>query len=262
MKYTLYIDESGDAGITKIRTATTGGSSQFMTLGAALVPNSLQEKVRLDLQIIASLFQRQSLHCNRLNHNQIVRYAQDVSLHKLLLFSVASFKPTLGDYSKGIDHNHQRYYHKCLQYLFERVGFAALELGIAADDISIVIEEGVAEIAPLKKFISMCILNPIDRRARNLSGIDPYLIATKPKLEEPLLQLPDLVSHAVYRCLEQNESNFRVLETRYLYELRKRFFHNSKNDKIFEYGLKAIHGLKAMKLPEDVRKFLVNLQAN
>ena len=44
--YTLYIDESGEAGINKVRSDLSPGASPYMTLGGCLVANSDAEKIR------------------------------------------------------------------------------------------------------------------------------------------------------------------------------------------------------------------------
>ena len=255
MQYTLYVDESGDAGIKTVRTSVSQGASRYMVLGGVLVPNSQRARILSDLEKLAELFGRPELHCTKLNHNQIVRFATDIAERKILCFAVASFKETLGQYSKDIDQNHKQYYHKCLQYLLECVGQAAQEFGIAANQIDICIENGVVDIGPLKKFIGNCRETPINARAKNLWHIDPHRIVAKEKFEEPLLQLPDLVAHALYRCLEKTKGNFGVLERRYLSALKNRFYHRAKDGTVIDWGIKPIHSVGQLGVPLEMKRF-------
>lgn len=142
MNYTFFVDESGQSGIKKIRTTSSGGASRYMTLGGALVPNSKLSEYRNVLSKLASEFSKPELHCSKLNHNQIVRFAQEASKLKVLLFGVISLKETLGGYRQDIDSDDKRYYNKCAQYLLEKLGQAMEELGIGASQLSIAFEDG------------------------------------------------------------------------------------------------------------------------
>lgn len=84
MKYTLFVDESGQSGIKKVRTNESGGASRYMTLGAALVSDAKKSEVLRLLADLQAEFSKQELHCSKLNHNQICRFAQELAKQKVL----------------------------------------------------------------------------------------------------------------------------------------------------------------------------------
>jgi len=230
-----------------------------MTIGGVLVPNNQCSKIRDELASLATIFGKSELHCNKLNHNQLVRFSTCISNQRILCFAVASFKGTLGSYSQDIDRNHQSYYHKCLQYLFENLARAAQEFDIEAGQIDIAIESGIVDIGPLKKFIRYCQETPTDPRALVLRGIDSNRITSKEKFEESLLQLPDLISHSLFRCLEQTDGNYGVLETKYLSVLKDRFYHDARSGLIVGWGIKAIHSVGQLQVPLEMMRYLNQL---
>lgn len=260
-QYTLYVDESGDSGIVRIRSDTAAGATPYMVLGGALVPNSHKAKVGNCLSQLATLFGKNELHCNRLKHNQIVRYATDIAGQKFLAFGVISFKHTLGKYSADIGDDNTAYYHKCMLYLLESVGQALEEMKISSDQVDVCIESGIVSLGRLKKLVKTCQLNPMHRRTKFLCLVDAQRIYEKEKLEEPLLQLPDLVSYALYRCLDRTDNNYNVLEPRYLVELKNKFYSKPKDGKIVDWGIRAIHSLGQLELPIEVRRVLRELRA-
>ena len=102
MRYTLYVDESGQSGIKNIRTPSKRGASRYMTLGGVLVPETEKLEIRRMLSELAKEFGKQDLHCSRLNHNQLVKYARGVARTRVLIFGVISLKSTLRGYAEEI----------------------------------------------------------------------------------------------------------------------------------------------------------------
>lgn len=260
--YTLYVDESGDAGIKRVQTAKSGGSSPFMVLGAALVPHTCSSDLVKEIDGLTDLFGKKDLHCSSLNHNQIVRYASDVAKKKFLAFGLISRKDTLKEYKSAIEGDHRQYYNKCLQYLLETVGRASSQLNISHDQINIYIEEGVVRIPQLKKYIKTIQNNPMHKNAQYLINLDCDRISAKSKKEDKLLQIPDLVAHAIYRCVNANVSNYNICEPRYLNELRRRFYKEEQSKKIEGWGIKYVHTLDDLGLTPEIEHFLTTLTAN
>jgi hypothetical protein len=61
--YSVVIDESGEAGIAKVRTADSAGASPYLTMGACVYPNTYQDKLTEELDRIKTLFKKSDLHC-------------------------------------------------------------------------------------------------------------------------------------------------------------------------------------------------------
>ena len=78
-------------------------------------------------------------------------------------------------------------------------------------------------------------------------------IYATPKEKAPMLQLGDLVAHALFRCADKSKSNYNIPEPRYLCELHRKFFSDPETGKVEGYGIKAVHELRNVKLDKDVR---------
>lgn len=261
MKYTLYIDESGEAGINKVRTDSSGGASPYMTLGACLVPSSHENKIADRLARIQEDFNRSHLHCSELSHPQKVYYARTIAKEKFLCFGMISEKRTLGAYSQTIEGDSAKYYNKCAQYLLERVGLFLKMKDIEADDVSIFFEEANFNYSALMTLINKCQENPIKEQTKLLRRIDHFKIRTSPKGEKPSMQIADLVAHSLFKSVDKSKANFHIPETRYLNELRTRFFNCPQSAEIINFGIKPVHKLSELKLDDDVHLFFKNLKA-
>ncbi|WP_296764840.1 DUF3800 domain-containing protein [Sediminimonas sp.] len=256
MKYTFFIDESGQSGIKKIRGDSGGGASRYMTLGGALVPNSLIADCQSNLEELAKEFSKPTLHCSKLNHNQICRFARRISEMRVLLFGVISMKETLGSYKDDIEGSDKRYYNKCAQYILERLALFLEINRYSENNISICFEEGNFDYAALRGLIHRCRENPIRTNTKLLKHINPDSIVSKSKSDEPLLQVADLVAHALFRCVDDSPATYGIRETRYLAEMQNRFFSDVKSRKILGYGVYPVHKLKDIKADPGVEKFL------
>lgn len=259
-KYTLFVDESGEAGIQKVRTDKSGGASPYMTLGAALVVNQDQGGIRLELEKIAEKFGKNDLHCANLKHAQKVYYTRSLKSVRFLAFGVISHKSTLGSYNQKISYESKRFYNKCAQYLLEKVGMFMEINKIAPDDVEIVFEEGNFDYSALISLISKCQENPIQPDTKFLGRINAFKIRKKPKSEEPLLQLADVIAHSLYKCVDKSAANFQIPEPRYLSELRIRFFSHPETGRIEGCGIKSVHDLKQLALDADIYAFMDSLK--
>ena len=260
-KYKLLIDESGEAGISKIRSSSSGGASPYMTLGAAILPINQCENVLSKLSTIASEVNKNSLHCSDLNHAQKVFYARCASKFKMRLFGVISKKDTLGTYKQNISNDSKMYYNKCVQYLLERVGIFMEERQIDKDELDIVFENANCDYERLKNLIRACQRNPQHSNTAKLKfiNVDKFLI--KSKKDEPLLEIADLVAHSLYKCVDKQPKNYYIPEPRYLQELSPRFFGNFSNNKVINYGIYCVHSTAELDLDSDVKNILDQLEA-
>lgn len=261
MQYTFFVDESGQSGIKVVGSEEKKGASRYMTMGGVLVPEPNKENLLLQLGSLRKSFGKKDLHCSRLNHNQICRFAKVVASERVRLFGVISLKETLGSYREDIEANDKKYYNKCAQYLLERLAHFMESADIDGDQLSIVFEEGGYDYSALRGLIAKCRSNPLNPATRRLQRVNPDSIISRPKAEEPLLQASDLVAHALFRCVDDGPSTHGIRETRYLNELSSKFFSDSKSKAIVSYGIFPVHKLSDIKAEREVESFLANLKA-
>ncbi|HBZ42730.1 MAG TPA: hypothetical protein DEO85_01430 [Maritimibacter sp.] len=261
-QYTLFVDESGQSGIKKIRTPSSPGASPYMTLAGVLVPNIEKQEILGVLAALAEEFKKPDLHCSRLNHNQIVRFATEVAKLRVLCFGLISRKATLGNYADDIKKDDKLFYNKNAQYLLERVGAFMEEKSLTEAQLSVVFEEGNFDYGKLKSLIRACRRDPKRRQSRTLRFVNPSFIYSKPKKEEPLLQLADLVAHALFRCVDDGPSTHGVMETRYLSEISGKFYAQEDSRKVLGHGIYPVHTLSAIKVTDKVADFLKKMNSN
>lgn len=258
-KYRLLIDESGEAGIAKVRTASSGGASPYMTLGGVIIRNSDAGKLEDTLQEISATLKK-PLHCVGLNHSQKVFYARTIAAQPVRLFGVASLKSTLKWYKANIDGDSKKYYNKCAQYLLERVGMFMEARNIDKNDLDIVFEEANCDYDGLGNLIRTCQRNPHHPNTQKLQNISARRISAKAKADEPLLQIADLAAHALYKCVDKQPANYHIPEPRYIKELESRFYGDPETNKVVNAGIYCVHSLSALKLDEDVQATLSALK--
>lgn len=261
MKYTFFVDESGQSGIKIIRSGQKGGASRYMTLGGLLAPHSEIPDLRSDLQELKEEFNKSDLHCTKLNHNQICKFAKRIAERKVLLFGVISMKETLGEYKESIEGSDKHYYNKCAQYILERLALFIYLNNLSGNDFGVCFEEGNFDYAALRNLIRKCIQNPIQPQTRLLKHINPETIISRPKDDEPILQIADLVAHALFRCVDDGPSAYGIKETRYIEELRRRFFSERVSKRVTGHGIFPVHKIEHIRADPEVELFLSNLTA-
>ncbi|MCD1624302.1 DUF3800 domain-containing protein [Citromicrobium bathyomarinum] len=261
-KYTLLIDESGQWGLRKIRSESEKGASPYMAFGAALIPNSERAEIEDKLLSVTSRIGKSNLHCSNLRHSQIVYFSRQIIQHLLRFFGVISYKHTLRDYTSHIDGDHNKYYNKCAQYLLERVGWFLELRGIEAKDVDIVFEKANCDYNMMRKFLRRLQSNPKHSMTAKLKHIDIEAIEAIDKSEEALFQVADLVAHSLFKCVDKNDENFYIPETRYLSELAPRFFGDPESNKISGAGLYCVHTPDQIELDADVKAVITGLEAS
>ncbi|MBD8876942.1 DUF3800 domain-containing protein [Roseibium polysiphoniae] len=260
MKYTFYIDESGDAGIGKIRTDNTPGSSPYMTMGGALIPEVKKDEIRQALVNLKAIIKKE-LHCSELNHIQKIKFAKEASEQQILLFGLISRKETLKEYKSTIDGDNKKFYNKCASYLIEYLCAFLKEKKISRNDVDIVFEEGNFDYNALKNYIKRCRKTPLYTPTKILTHIDANNISAQPKQNEILLAIPDLVAHALFKCVDKTAGNHFITEYRYLKEISRKFHHSVITNKIVGSGIKPIHKLESLILDKDTFDFFKDLKA-
>ncbi|UXN06400.1 DUF3800 domain-containing protein [Bartonella sp. HY761] len=261
-RYTIFIDESGEAGIENVRSESIDGASPYMTLGACLIANRDREVIENTLVEVRTQLRKKSLHCSDLNHYQIIHYTRQIIKLNMHLFGFISRKETLRGYKRRIDDNSKMYYNKCVQYLLERVGWFMQLHQIPPENLDIVFEEARSvDYEKMRKFLRACQSKPNHENTKKLQYIDIKKITVKKKSEEPLLELADLVAHALYKCVDKHKTTYDIPEPRYLCELAPRFFGNPKNQIVVGAGLYCVHSTRDLKLDADVETILNGLLA-
>jgi len=255
--FTFYVDESGDSGTSNIRSSSGGGASPFMVLGGVMIADCEREKLHSSLEQISSHLGVPQLHCKNLNHHKQVFYARTVGGLDLTCFGVVSDKNTLQGHSQIEGQEAFRYYHKCVQYLLEQLCKYLNHEGIDPNLVSIVFEEtGALQLPQLRSFISYCIDYPKQQQSKILGILNTSKFFVQKKKDEPLLQYADLVANSLYQCVNKSSANYCIPETRYINELRFKFWANPQNNLINGFGIKPIHNLNNLNLDADVSEFL------
>lgn len=260
MSCIVYIDESGDAGIRKVRSNGSKGASPFFVISAAVIPKSHLESSKNCLIEVEKCIGRQWKHATDLNHSQKVYFCRQAASLNLRMFSVISNKDTLGDYRQNIDEDPHKFYNKCTVYLLECVGQYLKGKGLFESEPDVVFENRNHNFDALRRYVSKIKDNPIHERAKLVQCFNPFGFVERAKNEEPLLKFADLVAHATYSCVNKSKANYSITETRYIREMQKRFGADSKG-KVLGNGLKCIHSLEKLHLDADVEAELKMLKA-
>ena len=93
-----------------------------------------------------------------------------------------------------------------------------------------------------------------------LRNINADGIIDMPKGAETLLQLADLVAHALYKCVDKTYGGLLITEPRYLIEIKDKFYYNPKSLKILGAGIKPVHRIGQLKLDNDIENILMKLE--
>lgn len=254
LKYTLFVDESGEAGIENVRSENSGGATPYMTMGGALIPNDQHEIIREQLNQLRKSFNKSSLHCKNLNHFQKVHFAKTVAQMPIISFGVMSLKATLGAYEDKIEADSKKYYNKCAQYLLECVGDHSKKNEIYRQHLDVVFEKGNFNYTGLRNLIRKCQDRPMNARVKLLQKIDADKISAVPKADETLLQIADLVAHALFKCVDKPHSCFEITEPRYLQEIKSTFYSDPESGSVFGIGIKPVHRISQLNLDNNIKK--------
>lgn len=260
MTCSVYIDESGEAGIAKVRTETSGGASPYFVMAAAVMPRAVRIHANSILDQVIEAIPKQWAHATDLNHGQTVYWCRAAASVNLRFFAVISNKSTLGDYSQRIKKDPDKFYNKCAVYLLERVGQYLTAKGMVSSPPEVCFEAKNHDYDAMRRYIGKIKERPLHPDARYLKVFNPFAITAKSKAEEPLLRYADIAAHATYQCANKTKNNFRIPEPRYFEELSRKFGADSTGT-ILNRGLKCIHRLEDLRLDDDVERKLRSLKA-
>ncbi|WP_084613585.1 DUF3800 domain-containing protein [Roseicyclus elongatus] len=261
MPFSVYIDESGDAGIVRVRDEEQPGSSPYFVLAACVVQPASAIQVRKAVEAFRSAIGKKNWkHATDLNHSQKVFFCRSVSTLPVRFFGLVSKKSTLKDYKSQIGSDPQHYYNKCLQYLLERV-FTYLSPRISSsEEVSVILENRNHDYDRMIRFLAKVKDNPFFPESKALQHLNPFGISTRLKGEEDILEVSDLVSHALFQCVNKSKANYYIPEYRYFQELSSRFAADDAG-RVLGAGLKCIHSLDALELDSNVKEVFQRAKA-
>jgi hypothetical protein len=258
---TVFIDESGEAGIERVRSDSSGGASPYMTLGASLIRNGSRAAIESTITQICSEIGKSAIHCSQLSHYQILHVLRRITQHRMRFFGVISHKKTPGDYKVNISGDSDLYYNKCAQYLLERVGWFMESREIPIEKLDIIFEKANVDYEKMRNLLLKCQKNPMRENTTKLRNICVDKIAVRKKGDEPLLCLADLAAHALYKCVDKNGRNFGIPEPRYLRELAPHFFGHPETRTVVGAGLYCVHSMRDLHLDPDVEAVFGSMTA-
>lgn len=262
MKYRVVIDESGEAGIKKIRTDTSPGASPYLTLGAAFYRIEQEDKIIRTLEEAKTILGKDDLHCSKLDHFSKIRYIRTIKNCKFLSFGTISDKNTLGDYRASIEEDSKKYYNKCSQYLLEQIGRMLKEYSTDPAEVEIIFEEGNFDYEKLRSLIAKCQQNPMHENTKLLNFIVVKNITQTPKAKLPTLTIADLIAHSLYKCVHKSLANHDITEFRYIDELRSKFYADTTTRLILGHGIKCIHDIRKLRIDDEIAEKLSVLKRN
>lgn len=258
MDFTVYIDESGDTGIAKVRTENSTGSSPYFVLGAVVCQPTAEIHAKNSLAEFKSTIGKSSWkHATELGHPEKVLLSREMGRMTQRYFSVVSNKNTLAEYKDTIAANPHKFYNKCVKYLLENV-CQYLGRHLKSDGtLRVVLEERNHDYDGMIRYLTKVKENPIYPQSKNLSVLNPYSIVTRKKGSEDMLEFADFVAHAVYQCTNRSQGNYGIPEPRYFSEMSSRFA-GDKSGRALNVGLKCLHSVEQLQLEPEVQELFVN----
>ena len=260
MSCTVFIDESGDTGIIKVRSDGKPGASPYFVMAAAVLQPSAQIQSKQLLHRLEVEFGKSWAHATDLNHAQKVYLSRQLSQIPSRFFAVISKKDTLRDYANEIDWDPHKFYNKCAHYLLEKVGSYLASIDNTLTEPTVVFEDRNHDFDKLRRYLGKIKDTPFHTEAKGLAAINPFGVINKKKNEEFLLKIADVVSHAVYQCVNKTPKNYHIPEPRYLRELGGNFACDHRGS-VLGTGIKCIHELSDLKLDGDIERVLSSLRA-
>tara|TARA_R110002012_G_scaffold79926_2_gene202996 strand:+ start:131 stop:949 length:819 start_codon:yes stop_codon:yes gene_type:complete len=258
----VFIDESGDAGISTVRQPNRPGSSEYFVMAAAVMQRATVIHAGKELSRLQLEFGKKKRwkHATELNHAQRVHLCKTLSEMNIRFFGVISRKSTLRDYAAEISWEPDKFYNKCAKYLLERVGEYLGHFGGSMLEPRIVFEKRNHNYDAMIRYLNSVKENPIYPQSKHLVSVNPFGITSRSKSEEDMLRVADAASHAIYSCVNKTPDNFGNPEPRYLRELTSRFGAD-ESGKVLGHGLKCIHSLSELELDHDIAETITKMRA-
>jgi Protein of unknown function (DUF3800) len=254
--YTIVIDESGDTGLNGVEPDPSYGPTQYFCLCATFFRD--ENRSQIENRLAELPFGNGSPHANKLNHFEKAYYCKVLSDLPIGMLGAISNKLSLLSYLPQASKTPTHFYNKVMQYLLERVGEAMAKLGIKGSEVRILLEARAQQYSSLLSFIDNIQKNPHDTRSIAVRNIDRFSVSSIKKKDDKCMALSDVGANAIFCAVRRDKRSFGMSETRYLNELRHSFLAD-KTGKIFPSGIKPIHSISDLQLPEDTAQFLAGL---
>ncbi|MFQ1700066.1 DUF3800 domain-containing protein [Loktanella agnita] len=254
MKFNIYIDESGEAGIAKVRSTSSGGASPYFVMAGVVCQPTAEVLAKNAFRDAKDRIGKKSWkHATELGHSQKVFLARELNRLPVRFFTVVSNKATLGDYKIDINGNAHKFYNKCAQYLLENICTYLAPHVESDDDLAVYFEKMNHDYDAMRRFLGKVKSKPIYPQSKSLSILNPFGISTLKKGESEMLEISDFVAHAVFQCSNSTEANFNIPEPRYFVELSSRFA-GDENGCPIGSGIKFIHDIGMMRFEPAIEK--------
>ncbi len=261
LAFKVFIDESGEAGIAKVRDANNPGASPYFVLGAAVFQRKAEAQTQEVIRRFREKIGKQSWkHATELNHYEKVLFSRMLAGCDGRYFAVISNKATLGEYKKTIQNDPQKFYNKCACYLLELVCGYLSRFEVKEEQVSVYFEQRNHDYSQLMRYIGKVRSNPQHHKSLSLKLLNPTAIHAINKGDNDAMEAADLVAHAVYQCANKTPKNFEIPEARYFTELAPRFA-GDENNRIEGTGLKCIHSVSQLELDSDIEELLKNAKS-
>lgn len=254
--YTCLIDESGDVGLDEVQPDPSYGPTQYFCMAAAFFQEKHRQHIEETLRKIP--FIKKTIECKKLSHFEKVSLCKTVSTLPVGLLGVISNKLSLLEYLPAAKKTNTHYYNKVTQYLLERIGETVSVFNVDAKNLNIKLEAREQKYDSLLYFIDKIQKNPLDPRSIPIRNINRFSISAVKKHDDFCLGLADIAAHALFCSVSRDKKVLGLSETRYVRELRSIFI-SDKKGKVVPKGIKLIHSVKDMAIPDDEAEFFNNL---
>lgn len=264
--FTLYIDEAGDEGLSRVRSLDPDGASEYFVLAGVLVQSrrvaELNEHVAA-MRLAANISAGSEIHFRDLNPQQQLAITHCVSDFRAGLLCVTSNKRNVRNYrnprveaafletknnGKLAPQRYNWFYNNTVRYLLES---ASRECARWSGPVRS-LRPKIDVVFSLRKELSYSQMRayfeylktkggsgPFNNRDNiDWSVVNPYLIRAAKAKDVPGLQFADCVASAVYRAID--EDRFGKISPEYLELLAPRFLRRQGETSARGHGFKLL----------------------
>lgn len=230
--FTLYIDEAGDEGISRVRPLDSDGASEYFVLAGVLIQTArvgeLNDHVTA-MQSAASLLPGSEIHFRDLSPDNQLAVVQSASEFKAGLLCVASNKRNMRGYrnqrveasiletkrnGKVAPQKYNWFYNNTVRYLLEAASkecarwSSPIRSRRPKMDVVFSLRKEFSY-AQMSAYLEYLRTRGGSGRFNNLHNIDwsvvsPYAVRAERARDVPGLQFADCVASAVYRAIDEN----------------------------------------------------------
>lgn len=256
MGYTLFVDESGDEGISNIRTKTNPrGSSPLFFLGALLVSDDDVRAIRNRLSLLEAEIGR--LHCSQLSHDKVVYFCKLIAQLPIVCFGLISDKSGLYETGYIRQASPERFYNKNVKYLCEKVGEACSNRTIEANKL-VFEKKANKDYNKLSNFLRTVRTTPFYPQSRNLMHVAVQNTEARDKADESILAIADALAYSLFKASVPNRFGFT--EHRYLTEMKDVFY--NVEGCISGNGIVTVRSFASLSIDNLDRQFLLSLNTS